>query len=140
MVRRSALERIGGWDERYWMWYEDVDIARRLATIGPALYVPDAVFEHVGRASTRGWRRHEQHRRLYHGTMVYAHAHLSKPAQMLVAATMIAVCIPRFLVYRAIRDDAADSYRGLISCAIRMLRFHPIPEPQVHASRPDLSQ
>jgi N-acetylglucosaminyl-diphospho-decaprenol L-rhamnosyltransferase len=123
MVRRSALDEIRGWDERYWMWYEDVDVARRLAAIGPALYVPDAVFEHVGAASTRTWRKHEQHRRLYHGTMVYAQAHLPRAEQAVLALTMIAVCVLRLLLGG---PRAVSSYRVLLGQALRMLRFEQV--------------
>jgi GT2 family glycosyltransferase len=118
MVRRRALERVGGWDERYSMWYEDVDLARRLATLGPALYVPDAVFEHIGAASTRGWRKHEQHMRLYRGTMVYAQTHLPRAHQIVLALVMAAVCVPRL----AAGGEAAGTYRALIRAALRMLR------------------
>ena len=64
LVRREALEQVRGWDEGYWFWYEDVDLSRRLAEVGSALYVPGAYIEHVGRASTNSWARHEQHKRL----------------------------------------------------------------------------
>lgn len=118
MVRRRALERIGGWDEHYSMWYEDVDLARRLAALGPALYVPDAVFEHIGAASTRGWRKHEQHMCLYRGTMVYAQAHLPRPQQIVLALVMAAVCIPRLVV----GGEATHTYLALLRTALRMLR------------------
>ena len=118
MVRRSVLERIRGWDERYPLWYEDVDLARRLAAFGPALYVPEAVFEHVGAASTRGWRKHEQHRRLYRGTMVYAQAHLPRAQQIVLALAMAAVCVPRLVA----GGEGAHTYRALLRMALRMLR------------------
>jgi N-acetylglucosaminyl-diphospho-decaprenol L-rhamnosyltransferase len=123
MVRRSALERIGGWDERYWMWYEDVDLSRRLGKIGPSLYVPDAVFEHVGAASTRRWRKHQQHARLYHGTMIYAQEHLPRTQQVAVALAMVSVCLPR-LPFGG--REAARSYRALLGQAIRMARFEEV--------------
>jgi N-acetylglucosaminyl-diphospho-decaprenol L-rhamnosyltransferase len=118
MVRRHALERVGGWDERYSMWYEDVDLARRLAALGPALYVPDAVFEHIGAASTRRWRKHEQHLRLYHGTMVYAQAHLPRAQRIVLALVMAAVCAPRLVI----GGEVARTYRALLRKALRMLR------------------
>ena len=33
-LRRSALESIGGWDERYFMYFEDVDLCWRLRRLG----------------------------------------------------------------------------------------------------------
>lgn len=114
LVRRDALERVHGWDQGYWFWYEDVDLSRRLGGLGEALYVPAAIFEHVGRASTIGWTRHEQHKRLYHGTLRYAERHLPRWQQIAVGAVMAIVMVPRivwlglrgrrdaFLVYRQI--------------------------------------
>jgi len=115
LVRREALERVQGWDEGYWFWYEDVDLSRRLAEVGDALYVPTAMFEHVGRASTSGWARHEQHKRLYHGTLRYAEQHLPRWQQVLLGTLMVMVTIPRiaWLGLRS-RPDALSSYRHIL--------------------------
>jgi GT2 family glycosyltransferase len=47
-LRRAVFEAVGGFDEGYWpAWFEDVDLARRLAGRGARLlYHPDAVFRH----------------------------------------------------------------------------------------------
>ena len=54
LVRRSALERVGAFDERLWLYFNDVDLSRRLAAAGwRTRYVASArVLHHVG-ASTR---------------------------------------------------------------------------------------
>jgi N-acetylglucosaminyl-diphospho-decaprenol L-rhamnosyltransferase len=116
LVRREAFEQVQGWDEGYWFWYEDVDLSRRLAELGDALYVPTAMFEHVGRASTSGWPRHEQHKRLYHGTLRYAEQHLPRWQQVLLGILMVMAMIPR-IAWFGIRSqpDALSSYRHLLS-------------------------
>lgn len=115
LVRREALERVHGWDEGYWFWYEDVDLSRRLAELGSALYVPTATFEHVGRASTSSWARHEQHKRLYHGTLRYAEQHLPRWQQILLGTLMVIVMIPRIAwPGRRSQPDALSSYRHLL--------------------------
>jgi N-acetylglucosaminyl-diphospho-decaprenol L-rhamnosyltransferase len=115
LVRRSALEEIRGWDEGYWFWYEDVDLSRRLSEIGYALYVPAAIFEHVGRASTHHWARHEQHKRLYHGTMLYAKQHLPRWQQVLLGILMVLVTITR-IAWLSLRVESAalTTYRILL--------------------------
>jgi GT2 family glycosyltransferase len=121
LVRRAAFQAIGGWDERYWIWYEDVDFSRRLlAGAGPALYVPDAVFEHVGAATTGGWARHEHHRRLYHGTLQYAATHLSRGRRALFGLVVIAVALPR--VALSFDGEARDVYRQVLHGGIALLR------------------
>ncbi len=127
LVRRSALEAVGGWDERYWIWYEDVDLSRRLARVGHALYVPGAAFEHVGRASTRHWPRHEQHRRLYHGTMRYGETHFSRPQRMLLGFVVMAVSLPRILAYSLFRPAAAAVYRQVFKGGFALLLGRAVP-------------
>jgi N-acetylglucosaminyl-diphospho-decaprenol L-rhamnosyltransferase len=115
LVRREAFEQVQGWDEGYWFWYEDVDLSRRLAELGSALYVPTAMFEHVGRASTSSWARHEQHKRLYHGTLRYAEQHLPRWQQVLLGTLMVIVMIPRIAwLARRSQPDALSTYRHLL--------------------------
>jgi GT2 family glycosyltransferase len=127
MVRRAALEAVGGWDERYWIWYEDVDLSRRLARVGHALYVPGAVFEHIGKASTGKWPRHEQHRRLYHGSMRYGEAHFSRAQRMVLGLVVMAVSLPRIAAYSLFRPAAAAVYRQVFRGGLALLRGCPVP-------------
>jgi GT2 family glycosyltransferase len=53
LVRRSAFEAIDGFDERFFMYMEDVDLCARLGAAGFRLrYVPEAVAVHHWGAST----------------------------------------------------------------------------------------
>ena len=55
LVRRSAFERIDGFDEGYFMYFEDVDLGYRFGLAGfRNVYQPDAEVTHVGGHSTRG--------------------------------------------------------------------------------------
>lgn len=48
LYRRADLEAVGGFDERYFCYFEDVDLAFRLRLRGlRCAYVPDAVVDHV---------------------------------------------------------------------------------------------
>ena len=52
LVRRETFEAIGGFDERYFCYFEDVDLGFRLRlTGGRILQAPDAVIAHVGGGS-----------------------------------------------------------------------------------------
>ncbi|MGC4099124.1 MAG: glycosyltransferase family 2 protein [Nitrospira sp.] len=65
LYRRQALMDVGGFDEEYFCYVEDVDLGFRLRLVGhKALYVPDAVVRHVGSATTGG--QHSDFS-LYHG-------------------------------------------------------------------------
>lgn len=55
MYRRAALESIGGFDEDFFCYAEDVDLGFRLRLTGhSARYVPEAVVRHVGSATSGG--------------------------------------------------------------------------------------
>jgi GT2 family glycosyltransferase len=52
LLRRELLERLGGYDERYFAFYEDVDLNVRARIMGWRFgYVPEAVVWHVGNAT-----------------------------------------------------------------------------------------
>jgi GT2 family glycosyltransferase len=53
LLRRSALEAVGLFDERYWMYMEDIDLCYRLAKAGwKRWYEPDARVFHVKRGAS----------------------------------------------------------------------------------------
>ena len=59
MVRRAAYQAVGGFDERWFMYMEDVDLCRRLRSAGWTVgYRPDAVVEHaIGGSQSEGQPR-----------------------------------------------------------------------------------
>ena len=53
LMRREAFDSVGGFDSRYFMYFEDVDLADRLGRAGWLnVYVPSAGVMHVGGHST----------------------------------------------------------------------------------------
>ncbi len=55
MYRRAALEQVGGFDEDFFCYVEDVDMGFRLRLHGyRCLYVPQSVAHHVGSGTTGG--------------------------------------------------------------------------------------
>lgn len=53
-VRTSVLKQVGGFDERYFMYFEDADLARTINEISRVVYYPEAIVNHVwGRDSKR---------------------------------------------------------------------------------------
>ncbi|HVW35445.1 MAG TPA: glycosyltransferase family 2 protein [Acidimicrobiia bacterium] len=54
-LRRRALDEVGGWDERYFMYVEDVDLCWRLRRAGwRVAYEPAGTVEHLLGVSTAG--------------------------------------------------------------------------------------
>lgn len=57
VTRRDALLDVGPFDERYWMYFEDVDWARRFRRNGyRVVYYPEATFTHYHIRSSKGER------------------------------------------------------------------------------------
>ena len=85
LIRREILEQIGHLDERFFLYFDDVDLCRRVKALGYAVwYFPDVVVTHVGGGSARAvshirlsssgvqlvlWRMRSQllYHRKYHG-------------------------------------------------------------------------
>jgi GT2 family glycosyltransferase len=52
-IGTDAFRELGGFDERFFLYFEDADLCRRAANAGmPIRYVPAAVARHVGGASS----------------------------------------------------------------------------------------
>lgn len=72
LLRSSALKKVGLFDERYYLYFEDVELCKRLTDAGfKCLLVPGSTIEHEGNASTQGglslWRSyyHSRNRLLF---------------------------------------------------------------------------
>ena len=65
LYRRSAIEKVGGFDEDYFCYVEDVDLGFRLRLASyRCLYVPQSVAHHVGSGTTGGQKSDFS---VYHG-------------------------------------------------------------------------
>lgn len=84
LARRDALEQVDGFDERYFLYWEDADLCRRLRAIGYEVrYVPVATAIHqVGQSSkslkASAIRAFHDSAYLYYGTHVAPHSGLRR--------------------------------------------------------------
>lgn len=78
MVKRKALETVGGFSEEFFLYYEDTDLCQRLATIGEIVSVPTAHIQHLEGASF-GMQQIKRRRLIYaeHGREIYYRRHHS---------------------------------------------------------------
>jgi len=89
MMRGAVLDRVGLFDERFFLYYEETDLCRRAALAGwPTVYVVDSRVMHIGSVSTgmKEWKRvpdywfrsrrlyfEKNHGRAYAGLATLAH-------------------------------------------------------------------
>lgn len=109
LARRDALEAVHGFDERYFLYWEDADLCRRLRALGYHVrYVPDAMAIHrVGQSSrsirASAIRAFHDSAYLYYATHV---APASRPKRMLARALLCGRC------WLHLRLGKQDSPRG----------------------------
>ena len=122
MVRREALEAIGGLDERFWFWFEDSDLLLRLSGRGRILYVPQAVFRHLGGGTFGGWSKSERIRSIHHGMLHYGDAHFSRAQRAALGAAAIAASVPRIALFARSRPQEAAAWRAVAAGGLALLR------------------
>jgi len=103
LVRRDVFDAAGGFDERFWFWYEDVDLARRLAARGTLLHVGDAVFEHLGGGTFASWGRERGLRSRLRGIVRYAEVHLARRERALLGTTLALSGLARWVAFSLLR-------------------------------------
>ena len=56
LLRRSVIEEVGGFDERFFMYGEDVDLSRRIHARHRTMFCPEVTVTHEYRSQSRGYK------------------------------------------------------------------------------------
>lgn len=95
LVRRQALEKVGLFEEAYFMYSEEVDLCRRLRQKGWELYwTPAAQVIHFGGQSTRQAAA-EMFLQLYKSKIAYFRKHYGASAVWLYKLILLSASLPR---------------------------------------------
>jgi N-acetylglucosaminyl-diphospho-decaprenol L-rhamnosyltransferase len=117
LVRRSVLEKLGGFDEGFFMYCEDIDLGRRIWDAGYELrYEPSATVVHEGGASAP---RASLLPVLAASRLRYAKKHRSAPAALLERAGIALEALTHVVVSRGGRATRAGHGRALILALTR---------------------
>ena len=113
LVRREVFESLGGFDERFYVYFEEVDFSLRARTAGwRTLYLADVQAYHRG----CGASEHAKAHRLFYSLqsrMLYAAKHFSKlGAGMVIAATLLVEPWTR-LAWSALRCTPSEMWETL---------------------------
>jgi N-acetylglucosaminyl-diphospho-decaprenol L-rhamnosyltransferase len=124
LLRRSAFDAVGGFDDRQWMYAEDLDLGWRLRDAAyRTRYVPGATIGHVAAAATQAAFGDERRRRRRYMAATYrviarrngpARARVTAVVNALGAAGRLAWLVPLGLLDRSRRAQARDTADWLI--------------------------
>lgn len=124
-LRADVFRRLSGFDEAFVpAWFEDVDLCRRLAKIGPVLYWPAARFRHAGGVSARrlGYDRFLP---VYYGNALrYRRKHYGLPARAAYRLLLVGGMLLRLLAnpFRKHpprpRAESRRAYLGVLAVAL----------------------
>ena len=78
LIRRDAFDQVNGFDERFFLYWEDADLCRRMRARGQTVrYVPGARVVHLGGESSR--RAHRFATRAFHrSAYLYYTTHIAR--------------------------------------------------------------
>lgn len=120
-IRREEFSAIGGFDERFFLYYEEVDLCRRIsAADGVVLFVPDIGFSHmIGRRS----RAALADRLAYnaHSRIVYGRKHFGFLGGLYIGALALAI-EPVVRLVAGLFSRRGASPRSSARYVIRLLR------------------
>jgi GT2 family glycosyltransferase len=127
LVRRAELEAVGGFDERFWFWFEDSDLLLRLSSRGRILYVPQGVFRHLGGGTFRRWSKSERIRSIHHGILHYGAAHLSRPKRAALGLAALMISLPRIALFGRTRPEEGSAWRAVARGGLALLAGRAVP-------------
>jgi GT2 family glycosyltransferase len=124
MIRRELFQRLGGFDERFFVYFEDVDLCRRAAESGGAVvHFADAAIWH----GTQGTTAQVKDRRLFYflrSKALYVAKHHGRAAALLLLALDLGVQIP-LRVLRAFARDGRGGAAAVLRGAAMLARDIP---------------
>lgn len=127
LVPRAAVDAIGGFDERFWFWFEDSDLLARLHRRGRVLYVPAAVFRHLGGGTFARWTKAQRIRSIHHGIAHYGAAQFGRGARAALGALLVAISLPRIALFGAGRAEEKAAWRAVAGAGAALLGGREVP-------------
>jgi len=122
MMRKDALDQVGGFDEQFFLYGEDMDICLRIAEKGfNVLYFPEARAIHHHRTSTRkNPVRSTFH--FYHSMVLFYRKHHSKGVGRLLSPLVSAACW-FLIVVQVLLGERVRLSGGVVKVEKRWMKF-----------------
>ncbi|WP_342109720.1 glycosyltransferase family 2 protein [Methylobacterium sp. SI9] len=118
MIRRDLFQALGGFDPRFFVYWEDADLCTRARAAGFAvLHVAGAVAHHLGQGTTRQVRA----RRLFYflrSQILYAGKHHGAAAALVLIAASFCAQVPLRLALALVHRSPAEAAEVLRAAAL----------------------
>lgn len=84
LIKTEVFKNLGGFDERFFLWFEDSDLTKRLIDAGYKVGWVGIEFKHLGGASFK-YQNGQIYRDIFFNSMaVYAKKHFSRPGNLII--------------------------------------------------------
>lgn len=101
LIRRDLWDRLGGFDERFFMYSEEVDLCYRARQLGARpLFTPHATIIHYGGASEAAQASKMQ--KLFTGKLTFVNKHWSAPKRAMALPLLLMYSLTRAIGYTAL--------------------------------------
>ncbi|MEO8581129.1 MAG: glycosyltransferase [Patescibacteria group bacterium] len=77
LIRKKVIEKIGGWDERFFLWFEDSDLTQRLLSANFRVGFAPFNIKHIGGASVGKLKINLRNQTFFHSMNIYSIKHFS---------------------------------------------------------------
>ncbi len=84
LIRKSVLKNIGGWDEEFFLWFEDSDLTRRLIDSGHTIGWITIKHSHAGGVSFKRLKEQQRRKLFFISMNLYANKHFGTVGKLIV--------------------------------------------------------
>lgn len=84
LIKTQVLKDLGGWDERFFLWFEDSDLTRRLHDRGHSYGWVSVPLTHAGGSSFKKLSDSDRRKMFFHAMRIYARKHFGPYMRWLV--------------------------------------------------------
>lgn len=84
LIKKTILDGVGGWDEDFFLWFEDSDLTKRLLTKGHKIGRVEATMQHSGGESFKKLPEKKRRELFFQSMKTYAQKHFSRVGKSVV--------------------------------------------------------
>ncbi len=84
LIKKTILDQIGGWDEQFFLWFEDSDLTKRIYDANYAVGWYPIPITHQGAGSIKKLSENDQRRMFFNSMRLYADKHFGLIGRLII--------------------------------------------------------